>query len=128
MRPGRDSERVVNMYLWIAAIVFIVVWVANMVHGQARSLVLASWYGPGFAGKRTASGERYDPRKLTCAHRKLKFGTRLRVCYVGRCVVVRVNDRGPVPRTRELDLSQAAAEKLGMIHAGVARVTVERLR
>jgi len=82
---------------------------------------LASWYGGGFQGRRTASGERFDTHALTAASRTLPFGTRLRVCRSGRCVVVRVNDRGPYAAGRVLDLSAAARSALGF--SGVARVT-----
>lgn len=85
---------------------------------------VASWYGPGFAGRPTASGEIFDPGELTAAHRTLPFGTWLRVIHVdnGREVVVRVNDRGPFIRGRILDLSEEAARRLGMIRDGLARV------
>lgn len=87
---------------------------------------LASWYGDAFAGKRTASGERFDPRRYTAAHRKLPFGTWIEVRRVdtGRSVRVRVNDRGPNGRAshRIVDLSRKAAEDLDMIRAGVVRV------
>ena len=90
---------------------------------------LASFYGERFAGRRTASGTRYDPRALTCAHRSAPFGTRLRVTEIesGRSVVVTVNDRGPFARGRIVDLSLAAARALGMVQRGLARVRVERL-
>lgn len=87
---------------------------------------VASWYGPGFAGHRTASGERFSPWAATCAHRHYPFGTLLRVYYRGRSVVCRVNDRGPFVRGRIIDLSQGLARQLGL--PGVGRVTVERLR
>lgn len=89
---------------------------------------IASWYGRAFAGKPTASGERFDPRSLTAAHRKLPFGTWVEVRRVdtGRSVRVRINDRGPNGRAkakgRIIDLSERAAEQLDMIRAGVARV------
>lgn len=83
----------------------------------------ASWYGPGFHGRRTANGERFDSHQLTAAHKTLPFGTRLRVCRVGRCVVVRVNDRGPYVRGRFLDLSKAAAQQIGVTEQGVCTVT-----
>ncbi len=87
---------------------------------------VASWYGPGFAGRPTASGETYDPRDLTAAHPTLPLGTRVRVTDLdtGRSVVVRVNDRGPFVAGRVIDLSQAAAERLGMIERGTARVEI----
>lgn len=85
---------------------------------------IASWYGPGFEGRPTASGEVFDPGQLTAAHRTLPFGTRLRVVHVasGREVVVRINDRGPFIRGRVIDLSRAAAQRLNMIAEGTARV------
>jgi rare lipoprotein A len=91
---------------------------------------LASYYSDSLRGRPTASGARYDPAALTCAHRSLPFGTRLRVTELahGRSVVVTVNDRGPLVRGRVVDLSRAAAAALGMLEAGVARVRLERLR
>jgi rare lipoprotein A len=90
---------------------------------------LASFYGRRFQGRRTASGERYDVRRFTCAHRRLPFGTRLRVTALdtGRSVEVTVTDRGPYARGRVVDLSLAAARALGMVHEGVIRVRVEAL-
>jgi rare lipoprotein A len=90
----------------------------------------ATWYGGRFHGRKTASGERFDKRALTAAHRKLPFGTRVRVTNLknGRSVVVRINDRGPFGgKGRIIDVSEAAARKLDMIRAGVVPVTVERL-
>ena len=81
----------------------------------------ASWYGGSFQGRRTANGERFDTSDLTAASKTLPFGTRLRVCRGERCVVVRVNDRGPYVGDRVLDLSRAAAQALG--YSGVAHVT-----
>lgn len=91
---------------------------------------MASYYGKSFAGRPTASGERFDPRALTAAHRDLPFGTRLRVTNLenGRSVTVRVNDRGPYAAGRIVDLSWQAARKLGMVDSGVARVRLEILR
>ncbi len=88
---------------------------------------LASWYGPRFQGKRTASGERFDMHKLTAAHRTLPFGTRVRVTHLrtGRSVVVRINDRGPWKRGRIIDLSYAAARAIGLLRDGVAPVRIE---
>ena len=89
----------------------------------------ASWYGPRFHGRPTASGEIYDMYDLTAAHRDLPFGTTLRVTDLasGRSVIVRINDRGPFVGRRVLDLSYAAADRLGMIDDGLARVQVEPL-
>ena len=86
----------------------------------------ASWYGPGFHGKRTASGERFDMNDLTAAHRTLPFGTRVRVRNIqnGLEVVVRINDRGPQIRDRIIDLSKAAAAALDLLQAGEAPVVL----
>jgi rare lipoprotein A len=86
----------------------------------------ASWYGPGFHGKRTASGERFDMDALTAAHRTLPFGTRVRVrnSQNGREVVVRINDRGPHKRDRIIDLSKAAAAAIGLVQVGDAAVVL----
>lgn len=86
-----------------------------------------SYYGSE-SGSRTANGEHFRPNGLTAAHRTLPFGTRLRVCYRGACVVVRVNDRGPYIRGRSLDLSAGAARQIGLTAVGVANVSVERIR
>lgn len=83
----------------------------------------ASYYGPGFAGRKTASGARFAPMGMTTAHRSLPFGTRLKVTHGGRSVVVTVNDRGPFIRGRVLDLSQGAARAIGI--GGVGQVTAE---
>ena len=90
---------------------------------ESRSTMLASWYGPGFHGRTTANGERYDMHGNSAAHKTLDFGTELRVCYQG-CVDVVVNDRGPFIGARELDLSYGAAQTIGLIHPGVANVEV----
>lgn len=85
----------------------------------------ASYYGKGFDGKKTASGEIFDRNAMTCAHRSLPFGTKLKVVRVktGASVVVRVNDRGPYAKKRVLDLSEAAGKVLGLDKAGHAQVT-----
>ena len=90
----------------------------------------ASWYGPGFHGRLTANGERYNQYALTAAHKSLPFGTRVRVTNVnnGRSVVVRINDRGPFIRGRVIDLSTAAARNIGMIHHGVVPVRLQIIR
>ncbi len=90
---------------------------------------IASWYGPGFHGKKTASGERFNQNALTAAHKILPFGTKLRVTNLsnGREVVVRINDRGPFSSRRIIDLSKKAAEKLGMLRSGTAKVHIAAL-
>ncbi|HMA16242.1 MAG TPA: septal ring lytic transglycosylase RlpA family protein [Kiloniellaceae bacterium] len=89
----------------------------------------ASWYGRKFHGRLTASGERYDMAALTAAHRKLPFGSRVRVTNLanGREVVVTINDRGPFAEDRLIDLSHAAARQLGILEDGVAEVRLEVL-
>jgi rare lipoprotein A len=89
----------------------------------------ASWYGEEFAQRPTASGERYDPGKLTGAHRTLPLGSRVRVTNLqnGRSVLVTINDRGPYAGRRAIDLSYGAARALGMIERGVTRVRIERV-
>lgn len=84
----------------------------------------ASYYGPGFHGKQTASGEIFDQDDYTCAHKSLPFGTKLKVVRVdnGSSVVVRVNDRGPYVDGRILDLSVAAGKKIGLDKVGHAEV------
>ena len=96
------------------------------VNDQAEAdTVLASWYGPGFAGQLTASGEVFDAHGYTAAHNTLPLGTEITVSYAGRAVDVVVNDRGPYSGGRELDLSQGAAEYLGLTAAGVDYVDYE---
>ena len=92
-------------------------------------LTLASWYGPGFNGHRTSNGEIFNPYELTAASRTLPLGTYARVTNLnnGKSVVVRVNDRGPYVRGRGIDLSHAAAARVGLVHQGVGRVRVARL-
>jgi rare lipoprotein A len=96
--------------------------------GIALAEGIASFYGPGFEGRRTANGERFDPGALTAAHRTLSFGTCLRVRNLGngREVEVRVNDRGPFAGGRILDVSTAAARILGMLERGLAKVRLFR--
>jgi rare lipoprotein A len=86
---------------------------------------VASWYGPGYHGKRTASGERFNQNALTAAHRWLPFGTHVRVTLLstGRSVTVRINDRIP-RKDRVIDLSRAAARKIGLIGPGTGRVRI----
>jgi rare lipoprotein A (peptidoglycan hydrolase) len=87
---------------------------------------IASWYGPRFHGRRTASGEVFNQHKMTAAHRTLRFGTIVVVTKAnGRSVEVRINDRGPFIRGRIIDLSRAAAAALGMKNAGLATVEVQ---
>lgn len=90
---------------------------------------LASWYGQRYQGRTTASGEPFDMRQLTAAHRSFPFGSRVLVTCpsTGRSVVVRINDRGPTLPGRIIDLSREAARRLGILKAGVAAVVLKRL-
>src|SRR5512132_2644954 len=87
----------------------------------------ASWYGPGFHGRKTASGERFNQYELTAAHKKLPLGTKATVTNLknGKTIQVEINDRGPYARGRIIDLSKAAADRLGMKKAGTTPVRVE---
>ena len=87
---------------------------------------VASWYGPGFAGRRTSTGEIYNPEGLTAASKTLPLGSHVRVTNpdTGRSVVVRINDRGPFVHGRSLDLSHGAAQQIGLTGEGVGRVQV----
>ena len=89
----------------------------------------ASYYGEAFNGKPTSSGELFDMNAYTAAHKTLPFGTFLEVTNLenGKKVVVRVNDRGPFVANRELDLSKAAAESLGMVNRGITRVAIKKV-
>jgi rare lipoprotein A len=90
----------------------------------------ASWYGPGFHGRKTASGERFNTHAMTAAHRTLPFGTRVRVVNekTGRSVVVRINDRGPFSHGRVIDLAKAPASSLGITATGTARVALYQVQ
>jgi len=89
----------------------------------------ASWYGPGFNGRKTASGELFDQKKFTAAHKTAPLGTVARVTNLSneQTVDVEINDRGPYVGGRIIDLSHAAAKALGMIDGGIARVRIEFL-
>jgi rare lipoprotein A (peptidoglycan hydrolase) len=112
------------LYRRIATIVYIGLFslLPNTPALAKASNAVASWYGPGFHGRRTASGERFNQHAMTAAHRTLPFGTLVRVTHKGRSVVVRINDRGPFIRGRSLDLSKGAARQIGC--AGVCRVSM----
>lgn len=91
-------------------------------------LTRASWYGPGFHGRRTASGERFNQNALTLAHRHLPFGTRVRVTHLRtrRSAWGRVNDRGPFVRGRGADLSKALARRIGLQGVGPVKLEVQK--
>lgn len=98
--------------------------------GERIQTGVASWYGAEFHGRGTASGEVFDQNSLTAAHRTLPFGTVVLVTNDdnGRQVLVRINDRGPWTKGRIIDLSQAAAEEIGLTAYGIVRVTIELIR
>jgi rare lipoprotein A len=95
--------------------------------GNIQEKGQASYYANKFKGKKTASGELYDPNKMTAAHRTLAFGTMVRVLNLDnkKIVTVKINDRGPHVKARIIDLSYAAAEKLDIIRSGVGEVAIE---
>src|ERR1700730_501617 len=99
-------------------------------HEAGRPQVtMASWYGPGFHGHPTSNGEIYNQLAMTAASRTLPLGSHARVTNLntGKSVVVRINDRGPFVRGRGIDLSHAAARRIGLDHGGLAKVRVPRL-
>ena len=95
---------------------------------SAAQAQIATYYGKEFAGRRTASGERFDPGAMTAAHRTLPFGTKVRVTNSrnGRSVIVRINDRGPFVKGRSIDLSSGAARAIGMGASANVRIEVIR--
>ena len=99
------------------------------VAGQTHISGAASYYGKRFHGRRTANGERFNMNAMTAAHKSLPFGTKVRVTNRrnGKSVVVRINDRGPYHGGRIIDLSRAAAARIGMLGAGTARVKLDVL-
>jgi rare lipoprotein A len=120
---GRSSYKVGGTYV-----------IAGQVYTPSEDLRynesgMASWYGPGFHGKRTANGEAYDQHAMTAAHRTLPMPSVVRVTNLsnGNTVILRVNDRGPFAHNRIIDVSRAAAERLDMVKSGVASVRVEIL-
>jgi len=100
---------------------------ASHAHAGTIEVGYASWYGPGFHGRRAANGEIFDQSKLTAAHPALPMGTRIKVTNVenGREVTLRVNDRGPYVKGRIVDVSRAAARLLGFARKGLALVRIE---
>ena len=91
---------------------------------------VASWYGPGYHGRRTSSGEVFDQEAMTAAHVNFVFGTQVKVTLLstGRSVVVRINDRFPSHKGRVIDLSRGAARRIGLLGPGIGRVRMEVVR
>lgn len=136
MRPRKDSRLVVIGVRVAVSVLLLPLAVACSGNRKPASAPptlgvpiergVASWYGPKFNGKRTASGERYDMNAFTAAHPSLPFGTKIGVrnTRTGREVIVRVNDRGPYSKNRVLDLSYAAAREVGVVGPGTASVEI----
>ena len=108
----------VTLFLLVATLAF------------SQKSVKASFYHSKFEGQKTSSGTKYRADSLTCAHRTLPFGTRLKVENPenNNFVIVKVTDRGPFTRGRDIDLSYAAAERIGIVAQGVAHVVITKLR
>jgi len=109
----------------VATFFFVMATVPSRAASCAGQWMTARWYGAE-SGNRTADGSYFDGSQMIAAHKSLPFGTKLRVSYGGKSVTVTVRDRGPFIKGRQLDLSRAAAAKIGMISAGVGRVCIER--
>jgi rare lipoprotein A len=124
----RNKIRSAGAYCMTLMLLSLVMVIADALNGNAMAAQCgrASWYA--LDGRRTANGERMNSRRLTAAHRTLRFGTRVRVRNRrnGRSVVVRINDRGPFTRGRIIDVSRAAARRLGFVSRGTARVCLSR--
>lgn len=110
------------MWRWLLLVVL-----AGCAHKAVPQTGMASWYGPGFAGKPTASGERFRPGRRTAAHRTLPFGTVVKVTRLdtGKSVRVVINDRGPFAKGRIIDVSTKGAKRLDMKSDGTAKVEVK---
>lgn len=98
--------------------------------GKHALVGIASYYGPGFHGKKTANGERFNMYDLTAAHKTLPFNTRVKVTNLAnkKSIIVRINDRGPFKKGRVIDLSKGAAKKIGLIQTGTVKVKLEVLK
>lgn len=103
---------------------------ARGVPAPNEQIGIASWYGYQHSGRRTANGEIHDPRLSTAAHRHLPFGSMVKVTNLanGSSVIVRINDRGPYPKGRLIDLSESAANRLGFLTVGLASVSVQLIK
>jgi rare lipoprotein A len=132
----RQFEKPLLSGLLLVSAFFLATWqiessVANHkphnVKASFYQMGVASWYGPGFHGRKTASGEVFNQNKMTAAHKTLPLGTRARVTDVdtGKSVQVTINDRGPYAKKRVIDLSKAAADQLGITRDGTTTVTIE---
>ncbi len=111
----------------LSALLLLLLTLPGLSSEDSRQYGNASWYGKALHGRETASGESFDMHEFTGAHRKLPFGTLVRVrnLFNGKEVIVRVNDRGPFVKSRIIDLSRAAANAIGIIDRGTVRVSIE---
>lgn len=102
----------------------------SILNYEDMGVMTASWYGPRFHGKLTANGEIFNQMAYTAAHKKLNFGTLLKLTNLrnNKSIIVRINDRGPYVRGRQLDLSKAAAISLGMTKRGVSKLKVQEIK
>lgn len=118
-----------TLYL-ISAVALLGLVLLYQVAGPYYEVGIASWYGPGFDGNRTANGEVYDMDGISAAHKTLPFGTVVRVVEfsTGKSIVVRINDRGPFIEGRIIDLSKGAAKELGIIDKGITKVGLRIIR
>lgn len=119
-----------NRFIVFMMILFTTSALSVSAEAAKKTTMVASWYDcvkPGECSKSkiTASGQKFNPNALTAAHKTLPFGTKIRVTHKGKSVIVRINDRGPFIKGRQLDLSRAAARQIGC--GGICKVTVEIL-
>ncbi len=129
-RRGKGSGRRLSLLILLAVACFFLEGCLPLGGKERKSeWGMASWYGRKWHGRKTASGERYNMRRLTAAHRTLPFDTYVRVTRLdnSRSVVVRINDRGPFKEGRIIDLSYRAAQKLGLVKKGVTKVRLDIL-
>ena len=129
MKRNLCVKQVVSVFADLKFIVFVLLCsIATCMSAQVYN-GKASYYGPGFHGRKCANGDIYDMYKMTCAHKTLPFGTRLKITNKnnGKSAIVEVTDRGPYAKGRIVDLSKASSMELDMVAAGVVNVTVEVL-
>ena len=114
-------------YLYLFCTLLLASFAMSFNTSESSNRGVATYYSDLFQGRRTASGELYDKTKLTAAHRTLPLGTKIKITRTDnqKSVIVRINDRGPYSQSRVLDISKAAAEKIGLLRVGKATVTIE---
>jgi len=121
-----------NLPVNIISVLFIIIIFASCAENDTIKSIdlgegVASWYGPGFHGNKTANGEKYDMYGYTAAHRWLQFGSIVKVTNLSNnlSVKVRINDRGPYHKNRIIDLSKSAAKEIDLLESGIAKVKIE---